>query len=196
MAHKDIFCWLILILSQFKCCLTYCNAGQDETDIVQCCREKDVCDDPDEILMGIFHNDANRQRLHKTFDHINHRPPPYVLVTYALNTSTFPFPCDSIYGSGLLPGIRTAASKENNHSQKHQFEVWIWSTSPIHFIVSPFILVEFGLFTPWISYDVIYPNKSFSLVSDHGSVCVALPYQLPKKTMDYNLAKVTSRVCL
>ena len=156
------------------------------------CTTYELCDDPDQLLIGVFNILENNRELHGTFDHINHRPPPYVLVTYALNATTFPLPCDSVYGSGLIP-----ATVEGYNKKGYQLESWIWTTSPIHAVASPFTIVEFGLFTPWISYELLFPRKSFSLMSVHGGVCIALPYQLSNdhERKTYNLASVTSRVC-
>ena len=182
------FVVLYIIVLAFLTCRSD-NICGNNGESSKCCTESQMCDDPDQILIGIFESCDNYKRLHKAFDHINRRPPPYIIVTYALNTTTFPLPCDSIYGSGVLPGIATKYNQKH-----HEFEVWIWSTSPIHLMISPFLLVEFGMFYPLISYDVVFPNTSYSLAAIHGNVCLTIPFQMSKDKRAKNLAIVTSQV--
>jgi hypothetical protein len=61
-------------------------------------------------------------------------------------------------------------------------------------MISPFLLVEFGMLFPWISYDVVFPNSSYSLTAIHGNVCLTIPFQLSKEERAKNLAIVTSRL--
>lgn len=131
------------------------------------CHTYGNCKDPESVLKGIINIPENYDALFKAFHHTNHRNPTYVILTYALNRTTVPASeCSSRYGSGVIPGNPTNSSLQS----------WIWTTSPIHAIVSPFALVEFGLFTPWISYSLLKPKQSYSLLTLHTSACVAVPY--------------------
>lgn len=122
------------------------------------------CGDPEEVLKGIINLPENYNSLFKAFHHTNHRNPTYVIITYALNTTSIE--CSNMYGSGEIPG---------NHGNS-SLQSWIWTTSPVHAVVNPFALVEFGLLTPWISYSLVKTKQVYSLLALHTSACIAVPY--------------------
>ena len=125
------------------------------------------CQDPEIVLKGIINLPENYNSLIKAFHHTNHRNPTYIILTYALNTTHFPASeCGNMYGNGEIPGNHDTSLLQN----------WIWTTSPIHTIVNPFAIVEFGLFTPWISYSLIRPHQVHSHFALHTSACIAVPY--------------------
>ncbi len=126
-----------------------------------------ICEDPEMVLKGIINLPENYNSLFKAFHHTNHRNPPYIILFYVLNTTHFPASeCGNMYGNGEIPGNHDTSLLQN----------WIWTTSPIHTIVNPFAIVEFGLFTPWISYSLIKPHQVHSHFALHTSACIAVPY--------------------
>lgn len=184
-----------LIITVVVLVLVGTGLNSHPSDSSEECHIYGYCEDPEAVLKGIIGLPENYNALFKAFHHTNHRNPTYVILSYALNRTSIPeFECSSMYGSGVIPGNRGNSSLQS----------WIWTTSPVHTVVNPFALVEFGLFTPWISYSLLKPNQAYSLLALHTSACVAVPYHFSfcnrtgRKSEDdcgeYILASVTTVV--